>query len=534
VRTSARTTGKGVVASVALAAAVALALPDGIASGTDAAGGGTLRIVTPADVESLDPALVVPGSLMWFLWPGACATLMSFRDAAAHGYKVRPEAAARPPRISSDRRTYVFTVRKGLRFSNGKPLTAVNFKLALDRIRKPARGSYGAVLFSDVKRVSASRRRLRIALRRPGGDLRMRLALPYACPVPRGFPARPAEVPLVGVGSGPYYVAGHELGKQLVLERNRRYRGPRPQRIGRVLVRIGGTIEAAIRAVEQEQADVVGAEIPRRAPLVAKYGINKRQFKRISGTVPYPLVFNTSRPLFRGNAALRKAVNFALDRTAIVRRSPEWRISAQPTDQILPSWLPGWVDRRLYPLHPDLKRARSLAKGNLRDGKAVLYVLDIPSLYDRATVIAQNLKEIGLDVTLKPLAPEVLEAKAGTHDEPFDLLLTRYGPLDYPDPADVIIRSLSGANAHKPTGNTNHAYFDHPVYNRRMAKANRLTGPARLRAFSRLEADLMRKAAPWAPLLDGSSWLFVSKRVGCFEKPHPVLRMDYPAVCLRW
>jgi ABC-type transport system substrate-binding protein len=152
-------------------------------------------------------------------------------------------------------------------------------------------------------------------------------------------------------------------------------------------------------------------------------------------------------------------------------------------------------------------------------------------LVDQANVIARQLAQIGLEVTVTPLAPAVLNARASTPGAPYDMLLTRYF-LHYPDPADVIIRLLAGENARSPAGNTNFAYFDSPRYNRRMAAADRLAGPARLRAFSKLDAEIMRDAAPWAPLYEGSVWLFLSPHVGCV-KWHPVFRTDLAAMCLR-
>jgi peptide/nickel transport system substrate-binding protein len=463
---------------------------------------------------------------------------MSFRSGEApDSYRLQPEAAVALPRVSRDRRTYVFTVRPGLRFSDGRRLTAANFRVALSRVLNPAMRSYGGFLFSDVKRVSSHGRRLRIQLRQPAGDLVIRMTLPYACPVPIGFPVNPAGVPLVAVGSGPYYFASHTPGSQLVIERNRYYSGPRPTRIGRlVLTFAGGSIEDSIRAVEEGRADVLGVAIPPelRPGLAARYGVNKKggQLFRVSGTFPYPLVLNTSRPLFRNNVALRKAVNLALARAGIVRAAEGGSISSRATDQILSPVVQGWVDHRLYPLTgPNLRRARELAEGNTRGGKAVLYVFRIPALLDRAQVIVRNLREIGLDVTVEPFSPVVLDAKTGTPGEPYDMLLTRYH-VDYPDPANLMLRFLSGANARKPSGNTNAAYFDNPAYDRRLAAANRLFGSARLRAFSKLEADIMRNQAPWAPMFEGSSWLLVSKRVGCFRL-HPVYILNYPAVCLK-
>src|SRR5262249_6073164 len=78
-----------------LAWAFVLGGPAASAPGTTPASGGTLRIISPLELGSLDPALSSPGSLMGSLWHGVCATLMSFRDAPAPaGYQVRPEAAA--------------------------------------------------------------------------------------------------------------------------------------------------------------------------------------------------------------------------------------------------------------------------------------------------------------------------------------------------------------------------------------------------------------------------------------------------------
>jgi len=502
---------------------------------------GTLRVAAPLDVPSLDPALARP--LSYATWYATCATLMAFRDVPApRGLTVRAEAAVGPPKVSRDRRTYVFTVRRGLRFSNGSPLRAANYARALGRVLNPAMQSYGAGLFSDVKRVRATGDRLRIELRKPTSDLPTRLALPFACPVPLGFPADPAGIPLM-VGSGPYFVARHDADRLLVLERNRYYRGSRPHRVDRVVVTVGGDLDEDINRVEQGQADVLGIEMPRdvRDRLAQRYGVNKQQLFRTLGTYTGALVLNTSRPVFRKNVALRKAVNFALDRHEIGRAGGGWPRWFAPTDQILPRGIPGWTNYRLYPLaRPNLQRAQMLARGHLRGGKAVLYTCtgrllnarySCVGLVDQANVIAQELKKIGLDVEVKVFDVNVAFARAGTPGEPYDLLLADFG-WDYPDPANMIVPLLAGENARNPSGNTNFAYFDMPEYNRKIAAANRLVGAAQYQAFSRLDAEIMREQAPWAPLFEGSASVLLSKRVGCL-KVHPVFERDFAAMCLQ-
>ena len=71
---------------------------------------------------------------------------------------------------------------------------------------------------------------------------------------------------------------------------------------------------------------------------------------------------NTERPLFKNNPKLRQAVNFALDRTAMLRTFPAARRGSR-TDSYLPPGMPGYVDVHPYPLeHPDLAKAQALAE----------------------------------------------------------------------------------------------------------------------------------------------------------------------------
>src|SRR5262245_55560596 len=80
--------------------------------------GGTLRVVSPVDFASLDPALARP--LSFAIWYATCATLTAFRDGSwPPGLMLRPEAAGGPPKVSRGGRRYVFTIRRGLRFSDG-------------------------------------------------------------------------------------------------------------------------------------------------------------------------------------------------------------------------------------------------------------------------------------------------------------------------------------------------------------------------------------------------------------------------------
>src|SRR4051795_11814704 len=86
-----------------------------------ATAGGTLRVnLSATDVDFVDPALsyFVPS---WQIEYATCVKLLNYPDAGPpRGSQLVPEGTIGFPRISHDGKTYSFTIRKGIRFSNGK------------------------------------------------------------------------------------------------------------------------------------------------------------------------------------------------------------------------------------------------------------------------------------------------------------------------------------------------------------------------------------------------------------------------------
>ena len=101
----------------------------------------------------------------------------------------------------------------------------------------------------------------------------------------------------------------------------------------------------------------------------------------------------------------------------------------------------------------------------------------------------------------------------------------------YPDPANVLNYLFDGRSI-RAKGNSNVSYFDDPVYNRKLAAAARLTGPRRDLAYQTLEADLLRNAAPSAPLLHWGEQEFFSARIGC-QVYQPIYGVDLAALCIK-
>jgi ABC-type transport system substrate-binding protein len=496
--------------------------------------GGTFRMaITVGIFQNVDPALY---GLEYRILRPACAALMSYPDKPLPaGLRLTPELAASYPIVSRDRRTYTFTIRSGLRFSTGAPLTARDVAHALERIFDPKMKA-GADLFKDIvgarqmlagkvttlAGVVANGRTLRLRLTRPVPDFLARTSL--LCAVPSALPADPegAKAPLAS--PAPYYVSEYVPGQRVVLERNRFYRGQRPHHVDRITVDLQGDA-SIVDDVASGKLDTVAATPnlnPELAALVRRYGLNRSRVFVEADAVTRMFLVNTSRPLFRDNVRLRRALNFAVDRGALTREFG--RYAATATDHYLPRVMPGFRNERIYPLaRPNVRKARELASGRTRSGKAVLYTCsDRPDCVALAQIFQQNLRTVGLEVRIRQFPLELMFRKLSTPREPYDLAYVGYvAPWNDPE---VFLEAFRGGAIENWT-HLNDAKFD-----RLLDRAARLSGPARYQAYGNVDVQLVRDAAPAVAVLNPNTWAFVSSRVGCVVM-NPSL--DLTAVCLK-
>ena len=472
-----------------------------------------------------------------------CARLMNYPDKPPpEGLRLVPEVAAAHPRVSRDAKVFTFTLRPGFRFSDGTPVRADAFARAISRILARGVNSPGVQYARDIvgaeavlqgKRatpagVVTSGNRLVIRLKRSAPDFPARTTMPFFCAVPPSLPSDPEGIGSFP-GSGPYYVAEYVRGQRIRLERNRFYGGSRPHHVDRFDISLVAQFGVSLDHVESGKADWAPAPAdvlfdPAHG-LVRKYGINRSQFLVVPGLVLKAYQLNNARPLFRSNPRLRRAVNYAIDRRALLR-GPGGLLTGRPTDQHLPPIMAGFRDAKLYPLdRPDLRKARALARGSTRSGKAILWTFDFPDNLAKAQIVRRNLRAIGLDVEVKGLPPPAFFSRISRPDAAFDIARVDWLP-DYIDPfqfTNVLFDSQF-------LGLSNIAHFSSRKYDVLMRRAARLQGNARYRAFGNLDVTLARDAAPIVPFGYEREATLISKRVGCI-----ILRpqLDLTAVCLK-
>ncbi len=535
---------------VALVAGVGLLTAAGLESPAQKKGG-TLRISSVGDLDSVDPALAYAAE-SWSLEFATCAKLYNNPDKPApEGTIVIPEVAKGFPRVSRDGKTQTIELKRAYRFHTGQRITAANFAAAFNRDANPKLQSgavpagylneiVGAdsVIRGKAQRISGVKAlgsyTLQIRTTRPLQDLAARLTMPFFCPIGTTTPLREIDDP---PGSGPYYIASRVRNRQIVLARNPFYRGPRPANVDRVVWTIGAGREACRAAVERDEVDYcVGRGFGPAADreLASKYGINRRGgrffFKPLLQT--FYFAFNHDRPAFKGpgQIPLKQALNWALDRRALVAAVSF--LGGTRTDQILPPAMTR--DKSIYPLggvtERRLAKARAvLAKAKFKPKKLVLYAPNENFFPAWAQILQFNLKRLGIDVEIKYFPFGVVSEKAGVRGAPFDVALQGW-LTDYADPISFFGPLLDGNNL-KRTGNQNLAYFDRPRWNHEIERIDRLRGEARRRAWASLDAEMMRDDPPWAPVMNNAARDFVSRSLGCYVFQPVIGRLDIAAAC---
>jgi len=545
-------------AGAALLAAAALGNTSGPAKASTAsaaaARGGTLRVDSRNDFDYIDPSLAY-FSHSWQMEYATQLTLVSFPDKEGDaGSRVVP-AAAPLPVVSKDGKAYTFTIKSGFRFSNGTPVTAANFAYAMNRALIPKMQSPAASYLEDVvgakavldgkattaSGIKAKGSKLTVTLTKVAPDFVARMSMPFFSAIPLSTPINADGIQAPMVSAGPYYVKQWVQSRTALLARNpfwNRNKEPwrslgRPANVDAIAYTFGNSLDATRLRLESNQADLGAVPPAANAELAQKYGVNKgRWFIRKQQQFWY-FALNNDQPLFKGNTKLRQAVNWAIDRPQLVRQ--HGFLGGGRTDQILMPGLLGYHDWNIYPLGgvtPSvLTKAKALAQGNTRGGKAVMYTFNSSPGPQIAQVVQYNLKQIGLDVDIKTFDRVVQNTKGGTKGEPFDLTYEGWGS-DYPDPFNFVNKLLDGTSI-QATNNNDISYFNDPAWNARMKQASLLSGDARGQAYAKLDHEVMRDAAPIAPYVNQNARIFVGQNVGCYSFQPVLGTTDLVAVCLK-
>ena len=489
------------IGSAALLAAALLLCP---AQAEESHRGGTLRLLAHAAAGSIDPQVndtAQFGQLFLLAYDG----LVTLRKVAGKaGQQVVPDLAASPPTIEEDGRRYTFTLRHGLRFSDGRPVrpedAAASFRRML-ALPGPGRALFGAI--SDVSADDALWT-VTIRLSQPDPDLLLKLALPVASIVPADAPRQDVGLhPLPG--TGPYRIQHYDPGSVLRLVRNPFFRvwnaAAQPDGYPDAIAEhFGLDDEAEVTEVERGQADWLFDTPPmdRLAELGTRYAA---QVHLDPAFALWFLTLNVHMAPFNDVWA-RRAVAMAVDRAAAVKLFGGPRL-ATATCAALP---PGLTAETPSCPAPDLAAARALVAQSGTAGQRVTLVID-DSAVMRAigTAVLSVLRDLGYDARLRVLSGNIQYTYIQNSANRVQIALATWY-ADYPSPADFL-GSLFGCTAFHPgsDASTNMAGFCDPAL-------DALIAARRWRAAVALVAEQAPAAILFAPrYID-----VTSRRIGHF------------------
>ncbi|MBB5781609.1 ABC transporter substrate-binding protein [Nonomuraea jabiensis] len=222
-------------------------------------------------------------------------------------------------------RRWTFTLRDGVTFSDGTPLTAESVVANIKRFlriapRQSAFFSLDAgmeVAYGKLGDVRAENGKVAFVLNEPVADLPGRLAGFYSMvQSPKAF-ASSGDFAGKPVGTGPYTLVDWTKGQQAVLAANPHYYGPAPA-YKKIVVRVIPDANARVAALRAGEVDGLidkGALLPGQVAAVA----DGFRVIRSPSVLTHYLTFNASREPF-SDPRLREAADLAIDRQAIAGR----------------------------------------------------------------------------------------------------------------------------------------------------------------------------------------------------------------------
>jgi len=255
-----------------------------------------------------------------------------------------PAAAAKMPEVSSDGLKYTYTLKDGLKYSDGQRLTAKNFEYSFLRGCDPTQsGDYAFVLYivvgceawntmdprkSGPAELAAAKARVGI---KATSDSVIEFTLtdpaPFFIPVSAlwiGWPVRESDVlkggdrwtePVTYIGNGPFKLTEWKHNEKMVFERNDNYR--KKIQVKRVTKLMISESSVALAAYRGDELDLVGVG-PTDLRTVQADPDLKSQIVDMSGSCTLYYGFNVRRPPF-DDVNIRLAFAKSFDRDAFVK-----------------------------------------------------------------------------------------------------------------------------------------------------------------------------------------------------------------------
>jgi peptide/nickel transport system substrate-binding protein len=408
----------------------------GSAQGTPArSDDATLTVSIPGDIDNFDPYSNQLIQYEWAIRSNVFDTLVRYDDAL----NLVPGLA--DPESSDDATEFTFTLRDGVRFSDGEPLDAQAVVTSLKAAAR-SKGIYAARL-ADVERYETpDARTVTIRLRHPNAAF-----LDGLTKIAIVAPKHLDDAKTKPVGSGPYTFESWTPNDRIVLARNDDYWGPKPP-YAKLVLRPISDEQVALNSLYAGEVDVVGSASP---DTVRQADTNRVQViePKTSNSIALVEMMGKSKKL--ADVRLRRAMAYAFDREAIKKIAYGDR--GESTWSLLPSGSWAFKEETGYPY--DLERAKALVDEAGATGTTV--TLDVltgtPEAEKMARVWQQSLAKVGIELKVRTSELSVWLDRYVKHD--YDAIWNYFNVSGDPDSLfDVILKPHLDDQYDKPAMTT--------------------------------------------------------------------------------
>jgi peptide/nickel transport system substrate-binding protein len=508
--------------------------------------GGTFTILANSGFGTADPAQNYTLE-EWQLLIDTHDGLTAFaKVGGVPGTKIVPDLATSIPKPTNGGKTYVFTIRRGIKFSNGQVLKPSDFVTTFKRqftVPGPT-GFYSGIVgaskcstkgcdLSQGVIANDSNYTLTINLTAPDPELMDQLALPFAYAVPAS-----TSLKLTGnnvpPGTGPYMWKSYNPNTEAVLVRNPHFHvwNALAQPAGypnQIVEKYGLQVSDEVTQVENGTANEVydGDPIPSDQLTTLNGPQFSNQVHVNTLTADYYMALNTSHPPFN-NLQARQAINYAANRTADVKifGGPSLAV---PACQILPPNFPSYKPFCPYTTGsqttwsgPNLAKAKALVKasGTLGDKVVVSGTTDQVGKALTEQMVA-DLNSIGYKASAQLLSAGVQYPfiQNSANSSKWGVAYSDWYQ-DYPAASDFINVLLGCGSIHKNSdASPNIAEFCNQGIQSQInqAESAETTNPAQATSIWTNVDREMTQQAPWVDMFNPKQIDFLSKNVHGYE-----------------
>jgi len=414
---------------IAAAAAVVLTAcgSDGGGGGTSASGapvdGGDLTIARAADILSMDKTTTFDNSSIYVMEQIMEPLFMVSQD----GTKVEPWLAS-DYKMSDDKLTYTITLRKGVKFSDGKPLTAADVKFSIDEDTKTGGDGWGFINAAIDTVTAVDDSTVEVKLKYPWAPLLADLSLFSNAIIPENYGGKTSEeFYKAPVGTGPFTWGEWKQGQSVKVVKNPDYWGDKPH-----LDSVTWTVvpDANTRKLQLQGGQIDIDDTPDWSSFSSMKnmpGINAQTFE--STRMDY-LSLNEQRPPFQ-DVHVRRAIAYAVDRDAMVKAVLYG--NGTPATSLLSPGTPFFSKNAGGATFDVAKAKEEMAQSSVPQGFSthLLIASGNPDQASVAQIMQSELKEIGIDLQITQLDPTANKQARLKAD--FDMAMQAW-TMDIPDP----------------------------------------------------------------------------------------------------